>query len=61
MEATIPLPLVITLAWLLFNYVLLWLISNFQAKEELLDQAHVLRILVTGMRFSRKWLKIDAH
>jgi hypothetical protein len=40
---SIPLPLVVTLAWLLFNCVSLWLSSDFQAREELLDQARVFK------------------
>jgi hypothetical protein len=40
---SIPLPLAITLAWLLFNCVSLWLSSDFQAKEELLNQARVFK------------------
>jgi hypothetical protein len=46
---SIPLPLVVTLAWLLFNCVLLWLSSDFQAREELLDQARV---------FKASWLQV---
>jgi hypothetical protein len=49
---SILLPLVFTLAWLLFNCVLLWLSSNFQAEEEPLSQTHVFKVfLVTGMSF----------
>jgi hypothetical protein len=41
-----------TLVWILFNYVLLWLGSDFQAEEELLGQARVFKVLlVTGMSF----------
>jgi hypothetical protein len=37
---SIPLSLAVTLAWLLVDCVLLWLSSDFQVREELLDQAH---------------------
>jgi hypothetical protein len=40
---SIPLSLAITLAWLLFNCVLLWLSSDFQAREEPFEQAHVFK------------------
>jgi hypothetical protein len=48
----IHLPLTVTLASLLFSFVLLWLIFDFQAKEEPLGQARIFKVfLVTGMSF----------
>jgi hypothetical protein len=46
------LPLAATLGWMLFNYFFLWLGPDFLVEEELLDQAHVFKvILVTGMYY----------
>jgi hypothetical protein len=46
------LPLATNLVGLLFNCVLLWLGSDFQAKEESLSQARVFKVLlVTSMSF----------
>jgi hypothetical protein len=40
---SIPLSLAVTLAWLLFNCVSLWLSSDFQEREEPFDQARVFK------------------
>jgi hypothetical protein len=42
---SIPLPLSVTLAWLLFNCCSLWLSFDFQAREELIGQAHVFKAI----------------
>jgi hypothetical protein len=42
---SIPLPLAVTLAWLLFNCFSLWLSSDIQARKELLDQARIFKAI----------------